>query len=75
MITYEPFRAYVAKKNIKKKDIMENTGISPATMSKLKHDKPVSVEIIERLCSCLDCSITEIMSYEKEKNNEEEKLR
>ena len=66
MITYEPFRAYVATKNIKKKDIMENTGISPATMSKLKHDQPVSIEIIGRLCSFLDCSITEIVRYEKE---------
>lgn len=66
MITYEPFRVYVAAKNIKKKDIMENTGISPATMSKLKHDKPVSIEIIERLCSFLKCDITEIVRYEKE---------
>ena len=45
---------------------MENTGISPATMSKLKHDQPVSIEIIGRLCSFLDCSVTEIVKYEKE---------
>lgn len=66
MITYEPFRIYVAAKNIKKKDIMENTGISPATMSKLKHDRPVSIEIIDRLCSFLKCEVTEIVRYEKE---------
>ena len=66
MITYEPFRAYVATKNIKKKDIMKNTGISPATMSKLKHDQPVSIEIIGRLCGFLGCSVTEIVKYEKE---------
>lgn len=66
MITYEPFRIYVAAKNIKKKDIMENTGISPATMSKLKHDRPVSIEIIDRLCSFLKCDVTEIVRYEKE---------
>jgi len=66
MITYEPFRIYVAAKNIKKKDIMEHTGISPATMNKLKHDRPVSIEIIERLCSFLKCDVTEIVRYEKE---------
>ena len=66
MITYEPFRIYVAAKNIKKKDIMENTGISPATMSKLKHDKPVSIEIVERLCSFLQCDVAEIVRYKKE---------
>ena len=67
MITYEPFRAYVAAKNIKKKDIMNETGISPATISTLKHDQFVSLEIIERLCSFLNCDITEIIKYEKEK--------
>ena len=67
MITYEQFRAYVATKNIKKKDIMKNTGISPATMSKLKHDKPVSVEIIGRLCSFLNCPVTEIIKYKEER--------
>ena len=46
---------------------MKNTGISPATMSKLKHDKPVSIEIIERLCSFLKCDITEIIRYEEGK--------
>lgn len=66
MITYEPFRIYVAAKNIKKKDIMESTGISPATMNKLKHDRHVSIEIIERLCSFLKCDITEIIRYDKE---------
>lgn len=67
MITYEPFRVYVASRNIKKKDIMKNTGISPATMSKLKYDKPVSTKIIERLCSFFKCDITEIIRYEEEK--------
>ena len=66
MITYEPFRIYVAAKNIKKKDIMESTGISPATMNKLKHDRPVSIEIIERLCSFLKCDVTEVVRYDKE---------
>ena len=67
MITYEPFRAYIAAKNIKKKDIMQSTGISAATMHKLKHDKPVSVAVIERLCAFLKCNVSEIIIYKEEK--------
>ena len=70
MITYEPFRGYVAVNNIKKKDIMNKTGISASTMSKLKHDQYVSLEIIDRLCSALKIDISDIVNYN---NNSKEK--
>lgn len=63
MITYEPFRGYVAANNIKKKDIMKKSGISSSTMSKLKHDQYVSIEIIDRLCKTLKIDITDIVKY------------
>lgn len=63
MITYEPFRGYVAANNIKKKDIMQKTGISSSTMSKLKHDQYVSIEIIDRLCRFLNIDIKDIVRY------------
>lgn len=63
MITYEPFRAYVAANNIKKKDIMNKTGISSSTMSKLKHDQYVSLEIIDRLCDVLKIDINNLVKY------------
>lgn len=65
MITYEPFRAYVAAKNIKKKDIMQRTGIAPATMNKLKNDEYVSLEIIDRLCEDLKCRVEDIVLFKK----------
>jgi DNA-binding Xre family transcriptional regulator len=67
MISYEPLRAYIAVNNIKKKDIMISTGISAATMWKLKHDKIVSVEIIDRLCEYFKCDIQKIIIYKNEK--------
>ena len=63
MITYEPFRVYIAVNNIKKKDIMKKTGLSASTMSKLKHDKYVSLEIIDRLCCALKLDIKDIVNY------------
>ncbi len=63
MINYEPFRVYVAANNIKKKDIMQKTGISSSTMSKLKHDQYVSLEIIDKLCKALGIDIKDIVRY------------
>lgn len=65
MITYEPFRGYVAANNIKKKDIMLKTGISSSTMSKLKHDQYVSLEIIDKICNVLNIDINEVVRYKR----------
>lgn len=65
MINYEPFRVYVAANNIKKKDIMQKTGISSSTMSKLKHDQYVSLEIIDRICNALNVEINHVIKYKK----------
>ena len=53
------------RENIKKKDLMIKTGISSATMNKLKHDQPVSVDIIDRLCLALNCRVEEILLFKK----------
>ena len=63
MISYELLRAKLAADNIKKKDLMKRTGISVATMSKIKNDKYVSLEVIERVCKDLDCNIGEIIIF------------
>lgn len=51
------------RENIKKKDLMIKTGISSSTMNKLKHDQPVSIEIIDRLCLALECKIEDIVLF------------
>ena len=65
MITYEPFRGYVAANNIKKKDIMAKAAISSSTMSKLKHDQYVSLEIIDKICNVLNIDINDVVKYKK----------
>lgn len=63
MVSYELLRAKLAADNIKKKDLMKRTGISVATMSKIKNDKYVSLEVIERICKDLNCNIGDIIRF------------
>lgn len=63
MVSYELLRAKLAADNIKKKDLMKRTGISVATMSKIKNDKYVSLEVIERICQDLNCNIGDIVLF------------
>lgn len=45
---------------MKKKDLLEQAGISRGTLTKLNKDKNVSTEILVRICTALKCDISDI---------------
>lgn len=52
-------------KNMKKKDLMDKTGISPTTISKMVKGEPVSLAVLGKICSELDSDIGDIITIEK----------
>lgn len=52
-------------KNMKKKDLMDKTGISPTTISKMVKGKPVSLAVLGKICRELDSDIGEIIMIEE----------
>ena len=63
MISYKPFQKMLIDKNIKKQDLIKETGISSGTMAKLNTNKYVSLEVIERLCVVLKCYPWDLFEY------------
>lgn len=63
MISYKPFIKLLIDRDIKKQDIMKKANISSATMAKLGKDEPVSLDIIDRLCSALSCQPGDLLQY------------
>ena len=53
-------------RNMYKKDLAAELNISSATMAKMGKGESVSMDVMERICSYLDCNIGDIMSFEKE---------
>lgn len=51
--------------NMKKKDIVEKTGISPTTISKMVRGDAVSLTVIGKICEELDTDIGDLISIEK----------
>lgn len=73
MISYKPFQKLLIDRNMKKTDIMKALGISSATLAKLNKNEYVSVELIDKLCTILQCQPGDLMEYipgpeQKEKN-------
>jgi len=46
---------------MKKKDLLELSGISRGTLTKLNRDENVSTETLVRICTALKCDIADIV--------------
>ena len=65
-ISYNGLWKILIDKNMLKKDLAAELNISSATMAKMGKGECVSMEVLGRICSYLDCNIGDIMSFEKE---------
>ena len=54
------------RRGMKKKDLVENGLLSPATMAKLSSNNTVNTQTIDKLCSFLDVQPGDIMEFVRE---------
>ena len=60
-ISYKKLWKLLIDKDMKKKDLCEKAGISPASVTKLGKNGHVTTEILLKICTALDCGIEDIM--------------
>ncbi|WP_337892575.1 helix-turn-helix transcriptional regulator [Mesomycoplasma ovipneumoniae] len=58
---YNGLRKVLIHKNMKKKDLMDKTGISPTTISKMVRGDAMSLTIIEKICEELRTDIGDLI--------------
>lgn len=51
---------------MKKKDLATLAGVSIYTMNKLTSDGNVTMEVIEKICTALNCKVDDILEFIKE---------
>lgn len=80
--SYRPLWKTMDKRKIKNKsELMALCGISKSTLSKLSKNENVNMEILDKLCNCLECQIDDVLIHQPEekelieKNEEINKLR
>lgn len=67
-VSYKKLFKLLIDKDLKKKDLREMAGIGNSTMTKLANNENVTMEVMAKICSALDCKIddvVEILSDEK----------
>ena len=65
-ISYEKLWKKVKRKRMKKQDFQNALGMSSSTVAKLTNNKPVTMEVLERICKELNCNIGDIVEFVKE---------
>lgn len=63
MISYKPLQKLLIDREIKKLELLKMTGISSATLAKLNTNEYVSLEIIDKICSALNCQPGDLLEH------------
>lgn len=65
-ICYKKLWKLLIDKNLKKKYLLENAGLSRTTLTRLNHDEHVSTESLMKICAALECKVDDIMEFIEE---------
>ena len=60
-ISYKKLWKLLIDKDMTAVDLRQATGIAPNTMTKLRRDEEVSMTVLVKICTALDCQIDDIM--------------
>lgn len=64
-VSYNKLWKLLIDKNMKKKELGAAAGISNSLIAKLGKNENVTVDVLVRICSALDCGIEDILEIDK----------
>lgn len=60
-IDYKPLWKLLIDKNMIKEDLRKAAGLTSTAISKLGKNEPVHLTVVLKICTALDCDITDIL--------------
>ena len=62
-VSYNKRWKMLVDKKMSKADLRKASGVSPNTMTKLRRDEPVMLNVLDKICVTLNCNYGDIMDY------------
>lgn len=72
MVNYKNLWKILIDKNLKRKDLIDISGVSANTLAKMSKNELVSLEVLVRICRALHCNIGDIVEIIPADNVEKE---
>ena len=66
--SYKPLWKLLIDKEMTKKQLMTETGISKSTMDKMGRGEQVSLDIVDRICTYFNCEVKEVLEHLQEES-------
>ena len=63
-LNYKPLWIQLAKKGLKKTDVIVMAGLTTNVMAQMGKDKPITMKNIEKICKALQCTPNDIFSFD-----------
>ena len=60
-VSYKKLFKLMIDRDLKKKDLRELASIGNSTMTKLANDENVTMEVIAKICTALNCKMSDIV--------------
>lgn len=61
--SYRPLWVTLASKELTKKELIEQTGLSTCILSRMKNRQNITTETLDRICNALGCRIEDVMEH------------
>jgi DNA-binding Xre family transcriptional regulator len=61
--SYNKLWKLLIDKKMMKKDLMALTDLTTTTMAKMGKERPVSMDVLARICKALKCNVGDIVDY------------
>lgn len=62
-VSYKGLWHILVEKEINKTQLRELTGMGTATLAKLSKNEYVALEVVDKICSALDCQIGDVVEH------------
>ena len=62
-ISYKKLWIMCAEKEMSKAELRRQAGLSPATLTKLRRNQSVSMEVLMKIAEVMDCNIGDMMDF------------
>lgn len=62
-VSYKKLWKLLIDKDMMKKDLQQQAGVSWATITKMSKGETVSTEVLMKVCQVLDCNVGDIMDF------------
>ncbi len=74
VVSYKKLWKLLIDKDLMKKDLQSNAGVSWATITKMSKGGAVSTDVLMRICKYLQCDVGDIMEFiDSDKDSEKTK--